>query len=86
MLRRFLGAAGIERIDALGRRLDVHALRGTAAPRLARRGVSMAVTQKLLGHATVDMTARHYTRLEVEDLRAAIEGRAGPGAGRDAAG
>jgi integrase len=86
VFRRMLEAAGIERIDALGRRLDVHALRGTAATRLARRGVSMAVTQRLLGHATVEMTARHYTRLEVEDVREAMEGRAGPGAGREAAG
>jgi integrase len=74
VFRRMLEAAGIERIDALGRRLDVHALRGTAATSLARRGVSMAVTQKLLGHATVEMTARHYTRLGVEDVREAIEG------------
>lgn len=51
VLRRLPGAAGIGRIDALGRRLDVHALRGTAATSLARRGVNMAVTQKLPGHA-----------------------------------
>ena len=46
----------------------------------------MAVTQRLLGHKTVEMTARHYTRLEVEDVRAAIEGREGMGAGREAMG
>ncbi len=46
----------------------------------------MAVTQRLLGHKTVEMTAKHYTRLEVEDVRAAIEGRVGPAAGREAAG
>jgi integrase len=74
VFRRLLDAAGIERIDALGRKLDIHALRGTAATRLARRGVSMAVTQRLLGHKTVEMTAKHYTRLEVEDVRAAMEG------------
>ena len=42
-----MNAAGIERFDALGRKLDIQALRGTAATRLARRGVSMAVTQRL---------------------------------------
>lgn len=57
-----------------------------AAARLARRGVSMAVRQLLLGHQTIEMTARHYTRLEVEDLRAAIEVRAGQGSGREALG
>jgi integrase len=80
VFRRLLEAAGIERIDALCRRLDVHALRTS----LARRGVSMAVTQRLLGHKTVEMTAKHYTRLEVEDVRAAIEGRAVPPAPRSA--
>jgi integrase len=86
VFRRLLEAAGIERIDALGRKLDIHALRGSAATSLARRGVSMAVTQRLLGHKTVEMTAKHYTRLEVEDVRAAIEGRAGPGAAREVMG
>jgi hypothetical protein len=43
----------------------------------------MAVTQRLLGHKTVEMTAKHYTRLAVEDVRAAIEARAGMGAGRE---
>jgi hypothetical protein len=32
------------------------------------------------------LTAKHYTRLQVEDVRAAFEGRAGPGAGREAMG
>jgi site-specific recombinase XerD len=68
------------------RRPAGHALRGSAATSLARRGVSMAVTQRLLGHKTVELTAKQYTRLEVEDVRAAIEGRAGTGAGREAAG
>jgi integrase len=42
----------------------------------------MTVTQKLLGHATVEMTARHYTRLGVEDVREAIEGVGEPRRGR----
>jgi integrase len=84
VLRRLLDAAGIERIEALGRKLDIHALRGTPATSPARRCVSIAVTPRLLGHQTADLTAKHYTRLEVEDVRAAIEGRTGPGAGREA--
>ena len=73
VLNRLLEAAGIERVDGLGRKLDLHALRGTCATRIARRGVSIAVTQKLLGHSTPALTAKHYTRLEDADLRAAVE-------------
>ena len=38
-----------------------------------RRGVSIAVTQKLLGHSSPTLTAKHYVRLDVEDIREAIE-------------
>lgn len=71
--RRMLDAAGIERIDGIGRRLDVHALRGTCATALARRGVAVNVAQRLLGHATPDMTMKHYVRMDDGDVRAAVE-------------
>jgi integrase len=73
LFERLLRAAGIERIDSMGRSLDVHALRGTCATRLARRGVSISVTQKLLGHSSPLLTAKHYTKLEDGDVRAAVE-------------
>ena len=72
-LHRILEAAGIDRIDAQGRRVDLHGLRHTAASRMARHGIPLAITQKVLGHATVQMTARIYTHLGVDDLRAALE-------------
>jgi len=70
---RSLTAADIARVDAMGRSLDIHALRGACATRLTRRGVSLLVTQKLLGHSSPLLTAKHYTRLEDGDVRAAVE-------------
>jgi integrase len=70
---RILAAAGIERVDAQGRKLDIHALRHSFASRLARRGVPLQMAQKLLGHSDPKLTARIYTHIEVEDLRDAVE-------------
>jgi integrase len=70
---RLLLRAGIEREDPHGRKIDIHALRGTVASRLARRGVGLVQAQRLLGHSDPKLTAKHYTVLEVEDLRGAVE-------------
>jgi len=72
MLHRLLEAAEIDRIDAQGRKIDVHALRHAFASRLARNGVPITFAQRLLGHATVEMTARVYTHLGEEQMREAI--------------
>jgi integrase len=72
LLRRILAAAGISRVDGEGRKLDLHSLRHTAASRLARGGVGLVLAQKLLGHADPKLTARVYSHVEVEDLRAAV--------------
>ncbi len=72
ILRRVLERAGIRRKDATGHVLDVHALRHTAATRMARNGVPIVVAQRMLGHASIDMTARVYTHLAVDDLREAV--------------
>jgi integrase len=74
---RLLEAAGIERTDAHGRSLDIHALRHTTASRLARSGAPLAVTQRVLGHSDPKLTARVYTHLGAEDLRSAMERAAG---------
>jgi integrase len=71
--RRLLAVAAIPRVDAQGRKLDVHALRHTAATRMARAGVGLAHAQRLLGHSDPKLTARVYTHANVEDLRAALE-------------
>ena len=73
VLRRVLLLAGIARKDETGRKIDLHALRGTFATRLARNGIALTVTQKLLGHADPKLTAKAYTKLEVADARQAIE-------------
>ena len=73
LLDRLLAAAGIERVDAHGRKLDIHALRHTAATRLARAGVPLLQTQRILGHSDPKLTARVYSHLEVEDLRESVE-------------
>jgi integrase len=85
ILHRVLRRAGIVRVDAEGQRVDVHALRHTCATRLARRGVGLAVTQRMLGHADPKLTARVYTHLGTEDLRAAVDGVRAMGAPQRAA-
>ena len=72
VLRRVLQAAAISRLDGEGRRVDLHGLRHTAASQLARGGVGLVLAQKLLGHADPKLTARVYSHVEVEDLRAAV--------------
>lgn len=52
---RLLVAAGIERVDAQGLELDIHALRHTAASRLLRVGVPLQKVQHVLGHADARM-------------------------------
>ncbi len=83
---RLLEAAGIERRDSLGRQLDIHALRTTFGTRLARRGVPLATAQKILGHSTPALTAEHYTRLAVDDLREGVAAIARRRPGGEAAG
>jgi integrase len=78
LLRRVLDRAGIARCDALGRVVDIHALRHTGATRMARRGVPLVVAQRVLGHASPEMTAKVYTHLGLEDLRGAVEGVSEP--------
>jgi integrase len=63
-------------VDALGRKLDVHSLRGTCASTLGRRGVGITIAQRLLGHSSPLLTAKHYTHIELEDIRAALEAEA----------
>jgi len=72
LLRRVLDRAGIARIDALGRVIDIHALRHTAATRMARRSVPLVVAQRVLGHSSPELTAKVYTHLELDDLRVVV--------------
>jgi integrase len=73
ILYRALERAGIERLDAAGQKLDLHALRHAAATRWARAGVPIVHAQALLGHSDVRLTSKVYTHVAVEELRGAVE-------------
>lgn len=68
-----LKRAGIPAVDADGRSLDVHALRGTAATRMLRHGINLATVSRILGHSDVQLTMKYYVDLQVEDARRAVE-------------
>lgn len=77
ILHRAFERAGIERVDSVGHKLDLHALRHSAATQWARRGVPIVHAQALLGHSDVRLTSKVYTHVAIEDLRGAVEGVAG---------
>lgn len=52
----------------LGRRLTPHVLRHTAATLMLERGADVRVIQELLGHESLDSTAR-YTRVTISALQ-----------------
>lgn len=61
--------AGIPVVDAEGRRLDLHALRATCATMMATAGVPQQIAQKLIRHTDARLTAKHYERVKIEELR-----------------
>jgi len=67
-----LAAAGIPKVDAQGRTVDVHCLRHTFATLLARNGVSPSVAQKLMRHSDIRLTMSTYTHLELADTAGAV--------------
>ncbi len=72
MLRNDVERAGLSYVDESDRVFDFHALRGQAATDLARAGVPLATTQKIMRHSTPTLTAKHYTHLRTEDMADAI--------------
>ena len=82
---RLLAKAEIARVDELGYKVDLHSLRHTSASRFARSGVPLVVAQRILGHSTPVLTAKHYVHLGVEELREAVEGLPDPARPREAA-
>jgi len=85
LIRVDLEAAGIPYVDDSGRVFDFHALGGQFASALARAGVHPRIAQELLGHSTIDLTMRLYTKLEARDLAAAVAGLPDPTAPVEAA-
>jgi integrase len=76
-LWQVLKRAGISRVDAHGDVLDIHSLRHTCASRMARAGVPIVHTQRLLGHSSIELTSKYYVHVGVDDLRLAVA-RIGP--------
>jgi len=62
--KRFLRGLNIEG--------DVHSLRHTVATRLARKGESLYIISKILGHSTIKTTER-YAHLRSVDLESAVD-------------
>lgn len=68
-----LGHADIPQKDERGRSLDIHALRRSCATRWHAAGVPIATIAKLLGHAKVETTYRHYIDDDVEAYRKSLD-------------
>ncbi len=73
LFRRVLKLAGIDAKNARDEHLDLHALRHTCGTRLSNLHVPITHTQKLLGHATIELTAKYYTHIAVDDLRRELD-------------
>tara|TARA_R110002073_G_scaffold326370_1_gene506183 strand:+ start:29747 stop:31039 length:1293 start_codon:yes stop_codon:yes gene_type:complete len=69
-LRKDAEYADVPVVDELGRKLDFHALRTTLGTMLARSGVALQKARKLMRHSSAATTAKHYEKLDPEDLRA----------------
>ena len=69
--RKDLEAGGVEYETPDGR-LDFHALRTTMVTWCDLHGVPLAEAQKLARHCSPILTANHYTRLRLENLRGAV--------------
>ncbi len=68
-----LTAAGIEKKDAAGRTIDLHALRHTFGTRLMRNGADVKTIQALMRHSTAAMTLGVYVHKDKGQMAAAVE-------------
>lgn len=84
-IRADMIAAGIARIDEMGRKLDCHALRYTFATKLACSGVSQRLAQELLRHSDPRLTANIYTDVTRLPTFAAVTGLPWQADGKDMA-
>jgi integrase len=68
-----LKAAGVERLDSAGRCIDIHSLRKTFGTMLARAGVPLTTTQRLMRHSNPQLTAKLYIDVDAVDMMQALE-------------
>lgn len=59
--------------DADGRYFDFHSLRGQFISTMQNAGVSLKTLQRLARHSRVETTLRHYARVELADVRSALD-------------
>lgn len=83
-VKLFMDLAGLEYVDAAGRRFDFHALRAQYGTNLARAGVPLATAQKLLRHHDPKLTSNHYSLTTLGDHAEAVERVPEPTAPADA--
>ncbi len=73
ILDRDLRFAGIAKKDALGRTVDVHALRHSFATLLSKGGIAPRIAQSAMRHSSVDLTMKVYSHIEVHDVAGALD-------------
>lgn len=73
MLAEDLADAGIPREDADGRVLVFHSLRHTFGTNLVLAGIDLATIQRLMRHASIQMTIDRYGHVPPEAAQAAVE-------------
>jgi integrase len=61
---------------ALGLDYRFHDLRHTRATRLLRSSGNLKLVQRLLGHASIETTAKFYAHAQLDDVRAALDAEA----------
>jgi len=72
MMKKDLEAARIPFLDAQGRRVDFHSLRGTLNTHLAVAEIDPHVRQKLMRHSEIKLTLDHYTDSTMLPLTEAV--------------
>lgn len=73
-MKKDLAKAGIPFMDDSGRRVDLHALRGTFCTNLSATGVYPRVAQALMRHQDIRQTMKTYTDAAQLPLAAAVAG------------
>ncbi|MCC6677886.1 MAG: tyrosine-type recombinase/integrase [Phycisphaerales bacterium] len=68
-----LADAGIEEVDARGRKVVLHSLRHSLATMLAASGVPMPVAQRIMRHRDIKLTAEVYQDEAMLPLHAAMQ-------------
>ncbi|MFG0261517.1 MAG: tyrosine-type recombinase/integrase, partial [Novipirellula sp. JB048] len=73
ILNRDLEAAGIDKIDAQGRRIHLHAMRHSTGTHLSAAGVSPRTAQAVMRHSDITLTMNTYTDERLLETSVAVE-------------